>query len=99
MRAPHLDSRVGFAHEMEPLSDDETRDFLETRWNHRVKPSSEDFTDREAVATMLRIPRGNSRLIQRLMMQGEHVLVANQTPIVTKDVVETAQQILIIGSA
>lgn len=55
MRAPQLYSRVGFAHEMEPLSDDETRDFLEKRWSHRVKPSSDDFTDREAVATILRI--------------------------------------------
>jgi hypothetical protein len=45
----------------------------------------------------LRITRGNIRLIERLMMQVEHVLVANQTQIVTKDVVETAQQNLIIG--
>lgn len=97
MRAPQLYSRVGFAHEMEPLSDDETRDFLEKRWNHRVKPSSDDFTDKEAVAAILRITRGNIRLIERLMMQVEHVLVANQTQIVTKDVVETAQQNLIIG--
>jgi DNA transposition AAA+ family ATPase len=98
MRAPQLYSRVGFAHEMEPLSDDETRDFLEKRWNHRVKPSSDDFTDKEAIATILRITRGNIRLIERLMMQVEHVLVANQTQVVTKDVVETAQQNLIIGS-
>jgi len=97
MRAPQLYSRVGFAHEMEPLSDDETRDFLEKRWNHRVKPSSDDFTEKEAIATILRITRGNIRLIERLMMQVEHVLVANQTRIVTKDVVETAQQNLIIG--
>ncbi len=97
MRAPQLYSRVGFAHEMEPLSDEETRDFLEKRWSHRVKPSSDDFTDKEAIATILRITRGNIRLIERLMMQVEHILVANQTQVVTKDVVETAQQNLIIG--
>lgn len=97
MRAPQLYSRVGFAHEMEPLSDEETRDFLEKRWRHRVKAYSDDFTDKEAVATILRITRGNIRLIERLMFQVEHVLVANQTQVVTKHVVETAQQNLIIG--
>jgi DNA transposition AAA+ family ATPase len=97
MRAPQLYSRVGFAHEMEPLSDAETRDFLEKRWSHRVKPSSDDFTDKEAVGTILRITRGNIRLIERLMMQVEHILVANQTQVVTKEVVETARQNLIIG--
>jgi hypothetical protein len=36
-------------------------------------------------------------LIERLMLQVEHVLVVNWTQVVTKDVVETAQQNLIIG--
>lgn len=97
MRAPQLYSRVGFAHQMEPLSDDETRDFLEKRWGHRVKPTSDDFTDKEAVAAVLRITRGNLRLIDRLMRQVEHVLVANHMHMVTKEVVETARQNLIIG--
>lgn len=83
-------SRVGFAHEMEPLSDEETRDFLEKRWN--------DFTDKETIATILRITRGNIRLIERLMMQVKHILVANKTQVVTKEFFETAQQNLIIGS-
>lgn len=97
MRAPQLYSRVGFAHEMEPLSDDETRDFLEKRWSHRVKPSSDDFTDKEAVAAVLRITGGNLRLIDRLMTQVEYVLLANQLQVVTQEVVETARQNLIIG--
>ena len=36
-------------------------------------------------------------MIERLMLQVEHVLVANQLQIVTKEVVETARQNLIIG--
>ncbi len=58
---------------------------------------SDDFTDQEAVATILRITRGNIRLIERLMMQVEHVLAANQLQVVTKEVVETARENLIIG--
>jgi hypothetical protein len=65
----------GFAHEMEWLSDAETRDFLEKRWGHRVKPTSSDFTDKEAVGAIVRITRGNIRLIERLMMQVEHVVI------------------------
>ncbi len=96
-RAPQLYSRIGFAHQMDPLSEEEARFYLEQRWNHRVKAYSEDFTDREAVAAILRITRGNMRLIERLMMQVEHILVANQLQVVTKEVVETARENLIIG--
>ena len=63
-RAPQLYSRIGFNHEMEPLSDDETRFFLDQRWSHRVSAHSDDFTDQEAVAAILRITRGNIRLIE-----------------------------------
>ena len=96
-RAPQLYSRVGFAHKMEALSEEETRFFLGQRWNHRINASSDDFTDREAVAAIVRITRGNIRLIDRLMMQVELVLVANELSVVTKEVVETARQNLIIG--
>jgi len=37
------------------------------------------------------------RLIDRLMKQVERVMVANQLTVVTKEVVETARQNLIIG--
>src|SRR5450755_1208361 len=96
-RAPQLYSRIGFAHQMEPLSEEETRFFLDQRWSHRVSAHSDDFTDQEAVAAILRIARGNIRLIERLMMQVEHVLVANQLTVVTKEVIETARENLIIG--
>ena len=96
-RAPQLYSRIGFAHQMEPLPEEETRFFLDQRWSHRVPAHSDDFTDQEAVAAILRITRGNIRLIDRLMRQVEHVLVANQLTVVTKEVVETARKNLIIG--
>jgi DNA transposition AAA+ family ATPase len=96
-RAPQLYSRIGFAHQMDPLLEEETRFFLEQRWSHRVKVHSDDFTDQEAVAAILRITRGNMRLIERLMMQVEHILVVNELQVVTKEVVETARENLIIG--
>lgn len=96
-RVSQLYSRIGFVHEMEPLSQEETRFFLQQRWSHCVSADSEDFTDQEAVTTIIRITQGNMRLIDRLMKQVERVLVANQLTVVTKEVVETARQNLIIG--
>ncbi len=83
---------------MDALSEEETRFFLQQRWNHRVKAHSDDFTDQEAVAAIVRITGGNIRLIERLMTQVEHILVANLVvSVVTKTVVETAHENLIIG--
>ena len=73
------------------------RFFLQQRWSHRVSAHSEDFTDQEAVAAIIRITQGNMRLIDRLMKQVERVLTANQLTVVTNEVVETARKNLIIG--
>ncbi len=95
-RAPQLYSRVGFAHQVHSLTEDEMHFFLDQRWSHRVNVHSEDFTDREAIAAILRITLGNIRLIERLMKQVERILVANKLEVVTKEVVETARQNLLI---
>src|SRR5258708_8615527 len=58
-RVPQLYSRIGFVHEIEPLSQQETRFFLAQRWSHRVSADSEDFTDQETIAAIIRIPHGN----------------------------------------
>lgn len=44
--------------------------FWRSGFRHRVKPSSDNFTGKEAVGAILRITRGNIRLIERLMMRG-----------------------------
>jgi DNA transposition AAA+ family ATPase len=97
-RAPQLYSRIGFAHQIQPLSEEETRFFLDQRWSHRMSAHSKDFTDQEAVSAILRITGGNIRLIERLMKQVEYVLMANPTvSVVTKEVVEAARQNLLLG--
>jgi hypothetical protein len=45
----------------------------------------------------VRINRVNLRLIDRHMLQVEHVLTANKLQVGTKEVVETARENLIIG--
>src|SRR5260370_12629814 len=91
-RAPQLYSRIGFAQEITPLSEEETRFFLAQRWSHQISAHSEDFTDQEAVAAIIRITQGNMRLIDRLMMHSERVLFPNHLTLATKELTQTARK-------
>lgn len=61
----------------------------------RLQPN--DFSDMEAVATVIRITGGNFRLIHRLCTQIERILQINDMRMVTKEVVEAAREQLVIG--
>ena len=99
-RYPQLYSRVGFVHQFHVLSQDETRWLLEQRWNHLgMHIHVDDFTDQEALAAIVRITGGNFRVIHRLLMQVERILEINDLRTVTKDVVETARENLVLGQA
>jgi DNA transposition AAA+ family ATPase len=99
-RYPQLYSRVGFVHQFHVLSQDETRWLLEQRWNHLgMHIQVDDFTDQEALATIVRITAGNFRVIHRLLMQVERILQINSLHTVTKEVVETARESLVLGQA
>jgi DNA transposition AAA+ family ATPase len=98
-RYAQLYSRVGFVHQFRPLSADELRFLLQHHWSQLgFRFTQEDFTDVEAVATIIRITGGNFRLLQRLCTQIERILEINQLQMVTKEVIEAARESLVIGS-
>lgn len=99
-RYPQLYSRIGFAHEYRPLGKDELAFVLEHHWSAiGLTLSADDFTDAEAIAAVARITGGNFRLVQRLFAQITRILEINSLTTISREVVETAREALIIGAA
>jgi DNA transposition AAA+ family ATPase len=97
-RYAQLYSRVGFVHQFRTLSTEELRWILEQRWQQLgLSLDYTDFTDAEAVATIIRITNGNFRLVHRLLTQVERILQINHLQLITKEVVEAARERLVIG--
>jgi hypothetical protein len=98
-RYPQLFSRVGFAHEYRPLGQRELLDLLAT---HAPQLGLElrvgALDDPDALAAIARITGGNFRLLQRLFAQINRIAAINDLTTVTRDVVETARDSLIIGA-
>lgn len=97
-RYPQLYSRIGFAHEFDNLSKDETQYILEYKWGDLgIDLKLEDFSDYEAITTIIKITKGNFRLIHRLFAQIDRILKINNLDVITVDVVEAARDSLVIG--
>ena len=98
-RYPQLYSRIGFVHHFQPLGEEELRFILAHKWREvGLTFSPDDYTDAEALITVARITGGNFRLVQRLFAQIARVLEINRVRTITKEVVETARENLVIGS-
>lgn len=98
-RFAQLYSRVGFAHEFRALSAEEMQFILAHHWERcglRLEPT--DFSDSEAVASIVRITGGNFRLLQRLFAQIGRILQVNHLSSITREVVEAARECLVIGA-
>ena len=97
-RYPQLYSRIGFAHEFDKLSKDEAHHILEYKWEELgLSLKLEDFSDYEAITSIIKITGGNFRLIQRLFTQIERILEINKLETIPTEVVEAARDSLVIG--
>lgn len=95
-RYPQLYSRIGFVHEFRPLSAQAVRQLLEGGWRpHHTNGLGK--IEPEAIASMIHITGGNFRLLQRLLVQSERILQINQMKTVTRQVIESARESLLIG--
>lgn len=98
-RYPQFYSRVGFAHEYRPLTNDELRFVLDRHWRRLgLNLAPDDYTDAQAVAAVARITRGNFRLVERLFTQIDRIMKINDLHTLTDDVVEAARSTLVIGA-
>lgn len=98
-RYPQLYSRVGFAHHYRPLQGDELTFVLTRHWRKLgLSLDNADFTDTQAIAAISRITSGNFRLLHRLFVQIERILLINELHVITEDVVEAARSTLVIGA-
>jgi DNA transposition AAA+ family ATPase len=97
-RYPQLYSRIGFAHQYRPLTNDELTALLTRRWQATpTTDEGEQLAQTVATATVARITGGNFRLVDRLLTQVERIRTINNLHTITPEVVEAAREALLIG--
>lgn len=97
-RYAQLYSRIGFVHEFKPLGETEIRLLLATHAADFGISFDEAKLDAiEAQAAVIRITRGNFRLMERLFAQMRRIMILNGVEEVTGDIVQAARDCLVIG--
>lgn len=86
-------------HEFRTLGATEIRQLLAQQWvPSGVTLPPQPWAD-DAIAAVIRVTNGNFRLLNRLLTQMERILEINGLNAITKAVVETARETLVIGQA
>jgi len=99
-RYPQLYSRIGFVHELKPLSAEEMR-FIFVRHSETLglRFDPERYEDVEAMSAAIQMTRGNFRLIERLFAQMRRLMAVNNTDTLSADLVQAARDCLVIGTS
>ena len=98
-RYAQLYSRVGFVHEFRPLGAAEFRSVLGDWRPAGVALPGDLLVDAEGVAALIRVTGGNFRLLDRLLAQVGRILEINGLGVVSREAVEAAREVLVIGAA
>lgn len=98
-RYPQLYSRVGFVHEFKTLSKDEMTFIIEHHLAQLgTKIKIDNFSDYETLNTIVRISKGNLRVLTRLFQQLERLIKINNITTINTDLVNAAREALVSGN-
>ncbi len=98
-RYPQTYSRVGFLHEFKTLSRDEMTFIIEHHLNQLgTTISMDNFNDYETLSTIVRITKGNFRVLTRLFQQLERLMKINNLTSINTDLVNSAREVLVVGN-
>jgi DNA transposition AAA+ family ATPase len=99
-RYAQLYSRVGFVHQYLPLGGAELQHIIH-RQSQQLGLGLELYerTEASVLSTIVRITGGNFRLVERLFAQIHRVAQINEVATLTPELVEAAQESLVIGTS
>ena len=98
-RYAQFSSRVGFVHQYQPLSGRELQQVIEHECVQlRLQPPLAHNTDAAVVNAIARVTGGNFRLVDRLFVEIQRVMAANNLSTLTTEVVAFVRESLAVGT-